>query len=63
MSRQEFLDRYLGKAISKKLTVFIIACFFTYAGKLTGDQWTNIAIVYIGAVAVTETWLKLKDKV
>lgn len=62
MSRQEIIDKYLGKAISKKLTVFLIACHLTYIGKLTGDQWIIIATAYIGIVAVTETILKLKDK-
>jgi len=62
MSKQEFIDKYLNKAVSKKLTVFLIACYFTYIDKLTGDQWTVIATSYIGIVAFTETVLKLKSK-
>lgn len=62
MSKQEFIDKYLGIAVSKKLTVFLIACYFTFSGKLSGDQWTVIATAYIGIVAFTETILKLKDK-
>ena len=62
MSKQEFIDKYLNKAVSKKLTVFLIACYFTYTGKLTGEEWTVIATAYIGIVAFSETVLKLKDK-
>lgn len=62
MSKQEFIDKYLNKAVSKKLTVFLIACYFTYIGKLTGEEWTIIATAYIGIVAFSETVLKLKDK-
>jgi len=62
MSKQEFLDKYLNKAISKKLTVFLIACGFAYSGKITGSEWIIISTAYIGIVAYTETILKLKGK-
>jgi len=62
MSKQEFIDKYLNKAVSKKLTVFLIACYFAYAGKITGSEWIIIATAYIGIVAFTETILRLKDK-
>lgn len=62
MSRQEIIDKYLNKTISKKLTVFLIACFFAHQGKLTGEQWTVIATAYIGIVGFTETLLRLKGK-
>lgn len=62
MSRQEFIDRYLGKAISKTFTVFLIATAFLNLGKLTGSQWIIIATVYLGSTKATETILKLKDK-
>ena len=62
MSRQEIIDKYLNKAVSKKLTVFLIACYFTYTGKLTGEEWTIIATAYIGVVAFSETVLRLKNK-
>lgn len=63
MSRQEFIDKYLNRTISKKLTVFLIATIGLFWGKLSGDQWTVIATAYIGIVAFTETVLKLKDKI
>ena len=63
MSRQEILDRYFGKAISKTFTVFIIATIGLFSTKLTGSEWTAIAIVYISATKATETFLKIKDKI
>jgi len=62
MSKQEFIDKYLNKAVSKKLTVFLISCYFAYMGKITGSEWIIIATAYIGVVAFTETILRLKDK-
>lgn len=62
MSRQEFIDKYFGKAISKTFMVFIIATAALFTTKLTGAEWTIIATAYIGSVKVTETILKLKDK-
>ena len=62
MSRQEIIDRYLGKAISKTFTVFIIATIALFSANLTGTEWTIIATAYIGSVKVTETVLKLRDK-
>jgi len=62
MSRQEIIDRYLGKAISKKLIVFIIATIALFSGKVTGTEWIVISTAYISIVAYSETILKLKDK-
>lgn len=62
MSNREFIDKYLGKAISKTFTVFLIATAYLYLGKLNGSQWIVIATVYLGSTKVTETILKLKDK-
>jgi len=62
MSNREFIDKYLGKAISKTFTVFLIATAYLYLGKLNGSQWIVIATVYLGSTKVNETILKLKDK-
>jgi len=62
VSKQEFIDKYLGKAISKTFTVFLIATLYLFFGKLNGLQWIVIATVYLGSTKVTETILKLKDK-
>jgi len=63
MSRQEIIDRYFGKAISKTFTVFIIATVALFTAHLTGAEWTVIAGIYIGTVKATETFLKWKEKI
>jgi hypothetical protein len=62
MSNKEFIDRYFGKAISKTFFVFLIATFSMYYDKIDGEQWIVIAATYIGSTKVTETILKLKNK-
>jgi len=62
MSRREIIDRYLGKAISKTFTVFILATIALFTTKLSGAEWTIIASVYLGSTKATETILKLRDK-
>ena len=62
MSKQEILDRYFGKAISKTFTVFIIATIALFTSNLTGMEWTIIVSIYLGSTKATETILKLKDK-
>ena len=63
MSKQEFIDKYFNKAISKTFTVFLIATSYLYFGMLNGSQWILIATVYLGSTKITETILKLKDKI
>lgn len=62
MSRQEVIDKYFGKTISRTFFVFLIATFFLYFNKINGAQWIIISATYIGSTKVTETILKLKDK-
>jgi len=62
MSRQEFIDKYFGKAINKTFMVFIIATAALFTAHLTGGEWTTIAAIYIGSTKATETILKLKEK-
>jgi hypothetical protein len=62
MSKQEFIDKYLGKAISKKLVAFIIATVALFTGKVTGTEWIIISTAYIAITGYTDTVLRLKDK-
>ena len=57
---QGFIDKLLSKAISRKLTVFIVACFALMAGVLDGDNFTFIAVAYIGTQGVIDLFLKSK---
>ena len=62
MSNKEFIDRYFGKTISKTFFVFLIATYAMYYNKINGEQWIIIATTYLGSTKITETMLKLKDK-
>ena len=55
-----FIDMILGKAISKKLTVFFIGTIFLYLSKLDSEQWVSLAMVYIGSQAVIDTMIQLR---
>jgi hypothetical protein len=60
MSRREIIDRYLGKGISKKLMVFIIASVALFVGKVTSNDWVIVASIYIGSQTVIDV-LKAKS--
>lgn len=42
------VDKYLGRFISKKLTVFLIGCFFLWLGKVAPSDFVFLAVSYIG---------------
>jgi Fe-S cluster assembly ATPase SufC len=41
------IDKFLNRWISKKLTVFIVASYGLFGGKLDGDNWTILATGYV----------------
>jgi len=44
-----WLDRTVGKVISRKLTVFLVGTFFFGMGLgLTPDHWMTLAVAYVG---------------
>ena len=48
------LDRVLGKLISRKLFVFLIATGLMWKANLESDVWGMIAVVYISTQAVID---------
>lgn len=64
MSRKEKIDLFLNKWVSRKLTVFVIACAALFLSKLDGDNWTIVATMYIaveGATSIVERLMKAKS--
>jgi hypothetical protein len=53
MSRQEYIDKYLSKFISRKLIVFAIASVGLFTGNITGDNWVVISTAYISIEGFT----------
>ena len=54
MSRQEYVDKYLSKFISRKLIVFGIGSIALFTGNLTGDNWVVVATAYISMEGFTK---------
>lgn len=64
MSRKELIDGLQSKFISRKLLVFVIACFGLFSGKLTSSDFVVIASSYMIAQSgkdVMVDYLKSKN--
>lgn len=59
MSRQEKIDGFLKKWVSRKLTVFVVATFGLFAAKITSTDWVIIGTSYITIEGVTNIVEKL----
>lgn len=62
-----FLDHFMAKIVSRKLLVFLLATLAFFLGGfiagvdlLTGDQWMNIALAYIGSQGFVDLALAWK---
>ena len=55
------LDKFLSSWISKKLSVFIVACFGLFSGYVTDVEWTNIALVYLGSQSAVDIVKQLRN--
>jgi hypothetical protein len=60
MSKEQ-IDIILSKWISRKLLVFLVACFGLFAGDLTSQDWVIIATAYIGMQGFTDIVKKIKS--
>lgn len=54
------IDKFLNSWVSKKLSVFIVACFGLFSGYITDSEWTNIALMYIGSQAAIDAVVRLR---
>jgi hypothetical protein len=59
MSRKEFIDNHLHKWVSRKLLVFIVAVIALFTSNITSEDFTLIAVVYIGSQTVVDWATKL----
>lgn len=60
----ELVDLILGKLISRKLTVFIVASYGMFEKSIESGDWTIIAGIYIGsetAISVLKEYYKIKN--
>ena len=54
-------DKILSRYISRKLMVFVVACFGLFSETLTSSDWVMIAGVYIGTQGAIDAISKLKQ--
>lgn len=47
MTKQAIIDKYAGFVISKTYTVFLFATVALFVGKLSGSEWSALAIFYV----------------
>lgn len=50
--KQQVLDKLVGKMVSRKLLVWIVATAGVPFGFITGEDWVQISMIYIGTQAV-----------
>ena len=55
------VDKFLSKWVSRKLSVFVVACFGLFSGNLTSSDWVIIATAYIALQGVTDIVERLKN--
>jgi hypothetical protein len=63
MSRNEKIDLYLKKWVSRKLTILVIASAALFSGSLNSSDWTIVATMYIaieGATNIAERLMKAR---
>lgn len=56
-----FFDKYTEKFISRKFLVFILATIGVAAGFITEDNWTAIAIAYVGMEGFSDLAIRWKS--
>jgi hypothetical protein len=59
MSRQEYIDKYLSKFVSRKLLVFCVASVGLFTGKLNGDNWVIVSSAYLSIEGFTKVVLEI----
>ena len=54
MSGDAFIDKVLGKAVSRKLLAWVVAGVLAAFGHVTSGDWVTITMVYIGSQAAVD---------
>jgi hypothetical protein len=52
--KQEILDKLVGKAVSRKLLVWLVATAGVPLHFITGEEWMQISMIYIGSQAAMD---------
>jgi len=61
MSRTKaFMDKHLGRFISRKFMVWLTATGLVFQGSVTSDNWVAISLAYIGIQGLADIATKWK---
>lgn len=55
------IDEFLGKWLSRKLMVFVVACIGLFSGVLTSNDWVIISTAYVSLQGFVDIVAKLKS--
>ena len=55
------IDQFLGKWLSRKLMVFVVACFGLFSGTLTSSDWVIIATAYVSLQGFVDIVKQLRN--
>jgi hypothetical protein len=58
MSKEQ-VDVLVNKWISRKLLVFVVACFGLFLGNITSTDWVIVATAYVSIQGFTDVVLKM----
>lgn len=59
MSREEVIDKYVSKWVSRKLVVFVVASVGLFTKVIDSGDWVIIATAYISIEGVTSIVTKI----
>lgn len=54
------IDKFLSSWVSKKLLVFVVATGLALSSKVTGSEWVQVALVYIGSQSAVDIVKQLR---
>lgn len=57
---QSFIDKGIGKIISRKLMVWVSATVLMYMGNLDSGDWVVISGLYLGSQSIIDAIVKMK---
>jgi hypothetical protein len=55
------LDRILNKWVSRKLSVFAVACFGLFSGTLESGDWVIVATAYVSLEGFADIVARIKS--
>ena len=57
-----WVDKFVGWAISKKLFIMFVATALVIFGKITGSEWVDVAMIYLGGQTIIDAVLKYRNR-